>query len=197
MSDPKTPSGGTDLTLADAPPPKPAETLAARVGVIDRVFALPPWAVVTLGVAVLAFILARGYLKQEAAPQPVPVEIKLVQPAPAAASPDEQVVGAQARRMGPARRFFVDVARRRLQERLEKDGFALIGKDATPLTPAQAEQLVGRLSDDVIVTGAIESGAVGDGKLLDRLGAIVEWLVAHQDQILLLLKFLMTLLAFV
>lgn len=194
MSDPnKTPTASSDLTVGDGARPVPG-AIAVRAGVIDRVFALPPWAVVTLGIAVLLFILGNRYLKQIEPAQPVPVEIKVTQPA----APEELVAqGVAGKRLGPARRFFIDVTRKRLAERLEKDGFALIGKDPTPLTAAQAEQLVNRLSDDQVIQGAVESGAIGDGKILDRLSALVDWLIAHQDQLLKLLQFLMTLLAFI
>lgn len=193
MSD-NTPTNGSDMTLPGKTPMATSDDV--RFTVVQRIFALPPWAVVTIVVAGMLCLLANRYLKTEQTqPPPTPVEINLVQPPPVAE--EVQAVGAtQGRRLGPARRFFVDVIRRRLADRLQQDGFSLIGKDPTPFSAAKAEELVGRLNDEQIVAGAIESGAVGDGKLLDKLGAIVEWLVDHQDQILLLLKFLLTLLSF-
>lgn len=89
------------------------------------------------------------------------------------------------------------VVRNRVAERLAVDGFALVGGDSTPLTKERIESLfsAAEVSDDVIMARATEMSLFGDGSILSRLGELLKWLMDHKDQILELVKFIMTLLA--
>lgn len=92
--------------------------------------------------------------------------------------------------------------RGRLVDRLQKDGFALAGGDARPMTQAEAEQLAGRLTDSqvygaVYSSGACEKIGVGEGGgFLDFIRRIVTWFGEHPEVVEMILKILMSLLMF-
>ncbi len=93
--------------------------------------------------------------------------------------------------------LFCRYVRHRVRKQLKQDGFALIGKTNKPLTDAQIDDLFeqAQVSDTVIMGHARQSGAIGDGKFLEWLGKIVDWIADHQEQILAIIKFIMALLA--
>jgi hypothetical protein len=94
-------------------------------------------------------------------------------------------------------RVLLAVVQSRAIKQMEKDGFALVGRNGTPLTRQEAESLYSRLTDEVVI-GAIKEaspkayGALGDGTLIANF---VKWIADHQDEILAVLKFVMMILA--
>lgn len=96
---------------------------------------------------------------------------------------------------GPVRRLFAKRIRQRLAEQLKTNGFGLIGGDATPLPDEKVAELLGTVTDSAILTGAVKVGGFGDGKFLDAIGRFVDWIKDHEEQILAVLKWLLTILA--
>lgn len=92
------------------------------------------------------------------------------------------------------RRWFQRVIRNRLIEQLQKNGFAEIGKDANPFSFDRARDLVSKVEDDDIMLAAQTIGALGDGAILNRLRDLMDWIISHQDTILMIVKMLLTLL---
>lgn len=156
----------------------------------------PWWVVLLVGAGVF---LAGGIAKHYGLPDPSAIVNLTVQNPPAGniptvaqgASPTAEMVIGQ----GPARRLLANLIRHRVSKELQKNGFKLIGGNPRPLSAAEAEKLLDRLDDEQLIEGAKAAGGLGDGKILDALGRLVDWIVAHQDQILAILKWVLTLLA--
>jgi hypothetical protein len=91
------------------------------------------------------------------------------------------------------RRWFQRVIRNRLVEQLQKNGFAEIGKDANPLSFDRAKDLVNKVEDDDIMLAAQTVGALGDGAILSRLRDLMDWIIAHQDTIIMIVKMILAL----
>lgn len=94
------------------------------------------------------------------------------------------------------RAFVARSWRRRLAERLAVDGFALVGKDATPYTPDAAAALVAKLTDAEILDAAACCAGVSedDGRpFLDFIRSVIQWVVDNPDKFL---SFLMSILMF-
>ncbi|WP_439624047.1 hypothetical protein [Gemmata sp.] len=106
-------------------------------------------------------------------------------------------------KLTPRQRLFADRVRHRLSERLQRDGYALVGGDATPLTQEQAAAAVARLSDGQVFGAAYSAGAwaqIGDdggGGLLGFIQRIVQWIADHPEVVQAILKILMSLLMFI
>lgn len=177
------------LTLPPTEPPKLGLFARYKAWMADK-----PWyyhlAAVVL-VAVLGF-LAKRYVPEVAPFIPDPSQVAKTPQA----DPAPLVVGSDVEgREKPGHRLFAKFMKNRLAAQLQKDGFASVGGDPKPLTRGRAWELVDRLDDETVVAAAVQSKAVGDGAFLDRLGNVIQWLVDHKEQILSVIKFLMTLLA--
>lgn len=93
-------------------------------------------------------------------------------------------------------RVVTAIVRHRAVDRLERDGFALIGKDGTPLSRDKARELIERLDDEVVIGCVREAspqvyGKLGDGTLLSNL---MTWISEHQEEILAILKLILSIL---
>lgn len=115
-----------------------------------------------------------------------PCSMKSAAPAP---------VGALAFGKGPGHRLFARYVRSKLRDRLKKDGFALIGGDGTPLTDSEIDRKLAHLDDDTVLSAGQEVGAIGDGRILQGLRNLLEWLLANGDKIGALIQFLLRILA--
>lgn len=104
-------------------------------------------------------------------------------------------IEARGDRLRPGERLFTSVVRHRVSEQLQRHGFAAVGGNPTPLTREQAAALLARVDDGQIVEAARHSGAVGDGSFLDRLASVLSWLADHKEEILAVVKIILTILA--
>jgi hypothetical protein len=124
-------------------------------------------------------------------PQPPPAQPPMFVTVPQSPAEPTAVEG----RFRPGQALFAKVVRKRLRAALTADGFNLIGGNPTPLTAAEADELVSNLDDDYIIAAAKAKGAVGDGRFLDRLDRVLDWLLDHRDEIAALVKWLLLLLS--
>lgn len=111
-----------------------------------------------------------------------------------------------AAKLHPGQRFAMDRLRARLSDRLQRDGFALVGGDDTPIAKERANRLVGRLSDAQVYAAGYSVGAWqeigadddGDGGgFLGFIKRVVKWIQEHPEQVQAILKILMMLLMFI
>jgi hypothetical protein len=186
-----------DLKIVPAPqaagatPPGPPTLPPVPKGV-------PPWAyVILVALFVVAALLGRQIAPpvepKPAEPQYVPVIVPM-QPSGPQVSQGTAPLVVEGDRQGPARRLLARLVRHRLSEQLQRDGFALVGGNPKALTKAEASQLLANLDDDTLIAGTQVSGGLGDGKILDTLGKILDWIIANQDKILAVVKFFLTIL---
>ena len=91
------------------------------------------------------------------------------------------------------KRIFLRHIRARVASRLQQDGYAQIGKDATPLTKDQTDKLLAQLEDESILRGANETGASPEGGILAALEKLFEWIETHEPQIQALIAWIMSL----
>ena len=189
-----------------AEPPTPA-TSPAVLGF--RVWmATQPWWVhlIVMAILMVAGGVAKHYVGTPSAPaqQPAPLTINLSQPAPTDLAP--RVVGAtilpieRGERLHVGHRAFAHTMRHRVSERLQKDGWALIGGDPTPIPREKAEVMVRNLHD-VLVVASVEDYRVQQGDSpfvvtgpLDWFRSILAWLQAHPEFVKLLMALLFMLL---
>lgn len=185
-----------DQVPVPTPPSQPDKTGG---GVFHKVLAIvnallpsaPAWSKTLVTVLVVALL---AYLHKQFPASP-PVQVSVVgQVEPSVSYGSGSEVGADTEKRRDARKLFAKVVRRKLADQLQKDGYAMVGGDPKPLDHIQAWSAVNKLDDNTIATAAVESGVVTEGRLLDSLGRIMDWLVAHQDQIMRLVEFLMKLL---
>jgi hypothetical protein len=94
----------------------------------------------------------------------------------------------------PGGRLFCTVVRRRAKREMENNGFSLAGGSSMPLHESKIAERLGQLDDTQIMSAAIECGALGDGKFLEFLTKAIQWIVDHQDQILAVLKIVLSIL---
>lgn len=156
-----------------------------------QITSLPPWAHTLVVLLVLAFIGYLVYAKQVAAPvvnisQAPPTVIQQVDP--------RLVADSTATKTHPVKTLFLDVIKHKTRKALKADGFNLIGKNSTPLTDQQIDTLFSHIDDETILTG-IQDKKLVDGTILDKLTALIDWLVSHESQIMEIVKFLMSILA--
>jgi hypothetical protein len=90
--------------------------------------------------------------------------------------------------------WFCLLIRKHASQELQKNGFALIGKDGTPIAKDKADEMLKKLDDETIFGVGQEVGALGDGTFLHFLGAILRYPFEHPDQVVALLKLLLPLL---
>lgn len=198
MSNP-TPNTLGDKTVSDAPIPVPSPAKPESPGSWIRAEyqLLPDWAKTIAILLILAIVIYGRMTKPDAQP---PVVVNNLPATASTDSPGWQPVAADQTttvRERPGRRLFAKLIRSRLASRLQKDGFALAGGNPKPLSEEQAWELVDRLDDDTVIAAAVQSKAegLGDGTLLDKLGNVIQWIIDHKEQILAIVKVLMTLLA--
>lgn len=86
------------------------------------------------------------------------------------------------------RRLMAKLIRNRVASQLQKDGFAQAGGSDKPLDKLAAWNLLANLDDDALIAAAQQTGALGDGKLLDRLGDVLQWIADHREEILAIIK---------
>ena len=122
-------------------------------------------------------------------------DLQTVQALFAGAGDSRAAVTAGAERLTPGERLFVSVVRHHAARELQRDGFKCVGGDPRPLSKAEGETRLGKLDDAQILARARESGRLGDGKFLEKLGKVFEWFYAHKDQIIELVKIVLSLLA--
>lgn len=96
-------------------------------------------------------------------------------------------------------RVLTAIVRHRAMERMQRDGFALIDKDSTPLTRERARELMDRLDDETLIGCVREAspttyGKLGDGQLLSNL---LTWISEHQEEILAVLKLILAILVLI
>ncbi len=117
-------------------------------------------------------------------PAPVPAPKVMQQPAP------KVVEG-----LGDGRlrdRLLLAVVRARAVDHAIKHGVPVAGGGTRKVTREEAQKLADKVSDEAILRAAKVYGApVGEG----RLAALFDWLVAHKEQILELVKFVLSLFA--
>jgi hypothetical protein len=109
-------------------------------------------------------------------------------------SPSDAAVEGRGDRLRPGQRLFAKLIRKRVADRLQHDGFTLVGGNKTPLTAEQTAVLLANLDDAEIIGAAQSSGAIGDGSVMDRLGALIDWILAHREEIMSVIKFILQLL---
>lgn len=93
-------------------------------------------------------------------------------------------------------RVVLSIVRHRAIDRLEREGFTLIGKDSRPMSRERARELVDRLDDETLIGCVREAspqvyGKLGDGQLLSNL---MTWIADHQEEILAILKLILSIL---
>ena len=94
-------------------------------------------------------------------------------------------------------RLLLTIIRHKAIARMQRDGFALANGDKTPLSAEKAEQLYEKLTDEMVLAAAREAspqtvGKLGDGTLLANL---IQWIADHQEEILAILKLVLSILA--
>jgi len=205
MSD-LTPNTLGDKTVGDAapiptrvPPPTPKAEPSGASWIRDEYQLLPDWAKTIAILMILALVIYGRLNKPDSQPA---VVVNLPAAGQSSGSQDwTPVTSAQpvaaAVRERPGKRLFAKLIRARLATRLQKDGFALVGGNSKPISEEKAWELVEQLDDDTVVAAAVQSKAegLGDGTLLDKLGNVIQWIIDHKEQILAIIKVLMTLLA--
>ena len=151
---------------------------------------LPQWAHTLVVLVVIGFVIYLVYNnKSVTVPTAAPAVVPVVAPAePLKVSFNQKV-------NHPAHKLFVDVVKHRAKRALMADGFNLVGKNPTPLTSEQADELLSKLDDETIIEGSVSKGLVADGTILDKLTALIDWLVAHESQIMEIVKWVMGILA--
>ena len=93
------------------------------------------------------------------------------------------------------KRLLLKLVKARAVERLTTHGFKDAGKaDSKPLSREKAKALVAEVDDEVILKHIVEKygDEIGEG---GKLESLLQWLVDHKEQILQLVKFIVTLLA--
>lgn len=94
-------------------------------------------------------------------------------------------------------KVLLGVIRSHAIRQMERQGFALVGGNKTPLSREQAEKLYDRLADDVVI-GCVQEGSpdtfgkLGDGQTLAKM---LKWIVDHKAEILEVLKLVLSILA--
>jgi hypothetical protein len=94
----------------------------------------------------------------------------------------------------PGGRLFCTVIRRRAKREMERNGFALAGGSDMPVSDGMINDLLRQLDDTQIMSAAMECGSLGDGKFLEFITRAIQWIVDHQDQILAVLKIVLSIL---
>jgi hypothetical protein len=94
----------------------------------------------------------------------------------------------------PGGQLFCSVIRRRAKREMERNGFQLAGGSDMPVADAMIADLLEQLDDTQIMSAAMECGALGDGKFLEFITKAIQWIVDHQDQILAVLKIVLSIL---
>ena len=159
----------------------------------------PPWVHVVAGIAAM---MLGGICHKCAAPAPTPVNVQLsaTVPAPVIEAGPVNVQAAPVERVTMRQAIVADSMRARAARQLQRDGFALVGGDATPLSAEAAERLTAKVSDLRIVEGGKEVGAfeqIGDGNgrpFLDFIRSIFAWIRDHPETVEKWLKFILALL---
>ena len=134
-----------------------------------------------------ALLVVSGCLAAASAPPKVVTQPKAAQPATVGGILDGENLG---------KRVLVRVVKARAVDRLVSHGFAdVTGKKGKTFTREQAREMVDSIDDDLILKHAQEkygAAVVGEG---GRLEALVQWLIDHKEEILALVKFVISLLA--
>lgn len=156
----------------------------------------PLWLRLAVAVA-FAVLGALGYKACKREPGPAPVNVT-VQPAPvtvvpAAPAPGADVETAPAERDAPLRHVWAKMRRSEVGAELHAHGFAQVGGPKN-LTKDQVATLLQHLDDATIYAAAQDTGALGDGGFLKRLGDILRWPFEHPEQRKAILKRLLQLL---
>jgi hypothetical protein len=128
-------------------------------------------------------------------PQPAPVVIEVPVKQPQLVEWGPVAAGAE---VTARQRLAGEHFRRMASRRLQRDGFALVGGDKTPLSAAAADKLVEQLTPEVIAESAKAAGVfeqVGEGGgLLGFLQRLAQWVRDHPEQVQAILKILLTIL---
>jgi hypothetical protein len=151
---------------------------------------LPP-VVHTVVVCVLLGVVAWAVAAGKLSPSVVVNNLPALALAETATPPMEVSEG----RFRPGHQLFCRVVRKRAAEALVADGFNAVGGNPTPLSKAKAEELLSQLDDATVINIARTSGAIEDGKFLDRLDTVLKWIVDHREQIMTVVKLVLSLLA--
>jgi hypothetical protein len=187
-----------DLKLVPAPAPQAAGATPPGPPTLPPVpKGVPPWAyVILVALFVVAALLGRQIAPpvepKPAEPQYVPVIVPMQPSGPQVSqgTAPEMVSGGPLARI--RERLLLRSAREGAVNRLTSDGFAVVGRNAKPLTEARARELVAQVEDDVLLRHVSEKygqSAVGEG---GRLEAFLSWIWENREAII---KFLLSILA--
>lgn len=139
----------------------------------------------------MVVIAVAGYYLRHASEHPQPVTITV--PVAQAVAPPLVTEAGPSERTGPGKRLFLRLLRHKVAEKLRADGFNAVGGNPTPLSEAKIEALMANLDDATMMEVVAKTGLVGEG-ILDRLSALIDWILDHKDQIEKIVKFILMLL---
>lgn len=195
--EPKTKTNLSALTVADEPitPSAPPARAGRLKWAADLLAGQPVWVQVAFAVGMMLLgALTDRTCNHRPAPAPVTLTVQPVAPAEPVSVQAAGDVGERNREAREGRKWFAKVIRARAAKELQRDGFKLVGGPEKPLDERAAWALVAKLDDDALVAAAKQTGAIGDGSVLDRLGSVLQWIVDHQEQIVAVIKIVLTIL---
>jgi hypothetical protein len=143
-----------------------------------------------LRLVVAAVLIVVGYfVKQARTPEPPPA------PLPVTVTVTPTVTKAVETQLRPqiGYRLFAAINRNKVERELRANGFALVGGPAV-VTESDVKRLVAHLDDDTVHAASVETGALGDGAILQFIRAVLRWPIDHPEEFARLLKFLLTIL---
>ncbi|MBA4192453.1 MAG: hypothetical protein C0467_31175 [Planctomycetaceae bacterium] len=156
------------------------------------------WVKIIAAVIMLALGAVGGRcIKPDLTPAPPVVNVNF--PPPAAEARPVLVGAAVPNRIHLGQRIVAEHFRRLASAQAQKDGFAMIDGNKTPLTAEEANKLAARISDLTIAEGAKSFGAPdqvagdGPGPVLGFIQRVLKWIVDHPEQVQAILKFILSL----
>lgn len=179
--------------MTDETPKTEPKTLRQHLAAVLSTGPLWLRAVVAIAAMLLGAVTHRACTPKPTEPPPAP-HGSVVQGTTRGDEP-AAVVGAVEARGGHSllRRVYVDHTRHRLAERLQRDGLALVGGNATPLSPEAAGAAVKLLHDDTVAeTGrAVGAPLDGGGPILTALKKLFTWIREHPEEALRILMLIL------
>ena len=157
---------------------------------------LPHWAqllILLLGIG--GYIAYEKYVANPAPAINVNVVVPTPTPAPtpvSAVSPE--VAKATADRLD-ASKLFAKIIRHQTEKQLKEEGLKAANGDAKPFSKEAAAALVANLEDDHLVAIA-QTVIPPEGRVLDTITSVLQWLIAHREQVKKIVELIIMLLSF-
>ena len=148
-------------------------------------------------IAVIACALFGFLFRHHTAPAPAPQPVSLTVHTTTASAPAPVLVGAEPKHIHPFHRAGGEHFRKLAAKQLEREGFAAVGGDKTPLTAEQAAKVLEKVSDTQIhaaghAVGVWDAVAPGGG-ILEFFRRLIEWAEAHPELVQAIIKLLLSL----